>query len=185
MNKELSNNHGDRKDSLPQREYSGIRALANNLPYAIMTGLGTAIFFMGFGNSARGWIVASAYLIYGVAGVVWIMIFLCPHCPFFNTRSCPCGYGRIAAKLRDRKDHDHFKEKFKKHIPVIVPLWFIPVLVAILPLVRNFSWPLLILLIAFALDAFIILPLFSRKHGCTECPQKDLCPWMASKGAGQ
>jgi hypothetical protein len=35
----------------------------------------------------------------------------------------------------------------------------------------------------FAVDAFIILPVLSRKHGCVECPQKDDCPWMGSVGA--
>lgn len=181
MNKEPSNNHLDKKDSRPQREYSGIQELANNFPYVVMIALGTAILLAGLGNSARGWAAATAYLLYGVAGVLWIIIFLCPHCPFFDTRSCPCGYGRIAARLRDKADNDRFKEKFKKHIPVIVPLWFIPILVAVFLLVRSFSWPLLVLLVVFALDAFVILPLFSRKHGCVNCPQKELCPWMASK----
>jgi hypothetical protein len=184
MNKELSNKHGDNKDSRPQREYSGIQELANNLPYGIMIGLGTAILLVGFGNSTPGWTAASVYLLYGVAGVLWIMIFLCPHCPFFNTRSCPCGYGRIAARLRSKRDDDSFKRKFKRHIPVIAPLWFIPVVASVFPLWGSFSWPLLILLIVFALDAFVVLPLFSRKHGCTECPQKDLCPWMAGNDAG-
>ena len=112
MNKELPNKHLDSKDSRPPREYSGIQELANNLPYGIMIGLGTAILLVGFGNSTRGWTAASVYLLYGVAGVVWIMIFLCPHCPFFNTRSCPCGYGRIAARLRSKGDDHSFKRKF-------------------------------------------------------------------------
>ena len=185
MNKEPSNNHGAKKDSRPQREYSCAQELVNNLPYAVMIALGIAIFFMGFGNSARGWIAASAYLIYSVAGIFWIAIFLCPHCRRFNTGSCPCGYGRIAARLRNEKDNDKFKEKFRKHIPVIVPLWFIPLLAGIFLVARSFSWALLVLLVVFALDAFVVLPLFSSKHGCRECPQRDSCPWMAGKNSIQ
>jgi len=63
-----------------------------------------------------------------------------------------------------------------------VPLWFIPILFGAAVIVRSFSWPLLILLAVFALDAFVVLPLFSTKHSCVSCPQKDSCPWMGRKG---
>jgi len=176
-NRKVPNN----KDYQPLHEYSRAQELVNNLPYVAMTVLGAAIFVVGFENPAWGWIAASAYLTYGVAGALWIIIFLCPYCPRWNT-TCPCGYGRIAAKLREKKDDGHFKEKFKKHIPVIVPLWFIPILFGAGLVVRRFSWPLLVLLVVFALDAFVVLPLFSTKHSCVSCPQRDSCPWMGRKG---
>lgn len=177
MNGKVSNN----KDEQPLHEYSHAQELVNNLPYIAMTVLGAAIFIVGFENPVWGWIAAIAYVTYGVAGAFWIMIFLCPYCPRWNA-TCPCGYGRIAAKLREKKEDDRFKEKFKKHIPVIVPLWFIPILFGVGLVVRSFSWPLLILLAVFALDAFVVLPLFSTKHGCTNCPQRNSCPWMGRKG---
>lgn len=164
------------------REYSPAQELFNNIPYIAMIALGTAILVTGFGSSALGLIAAGAYLIYGLAGAFWIMIFVCPYCRYFNTRSCPCGYGRIAAKLREKQAVDCFDEKFKKHIPVIVPLWFIPMLAGMLLVVGRFSWPFLALLVIFALEAFVVLPLVSTKHGCKECPQKDSCPWMKRKG---
>lgn len=160
------------------RQYTWAQELINNIPYAAMTLLGTIIFIVAFGASAWGLTVAGAYLIYGLAGAFWIMIFVCPYCRYWNTRACPCGYGRIAAKLREKSAIDCFDEKFKKHIPVIVPLWFIPILAGGLVLVKQFSWLLLALLIIFALDAFVILPLVSTQHGCKECPQRDTCPWM-------
>ena len=177
-NRKVPNN----KDYRALHEYSCAQELANNAPYAAMTVLGAAIFIVGFADPAWGWIAASAYVMYSVAGVFWIMIFLCPYCPRWNMGSCPCGYGRIAAKLREKKDDNRFKEKFKKHIPVIVPLWFVPILFGAAVVVRSFSWPLLVLLAVFALEAFIVLPLFSAKHGCAECPQRDSCPWMGRKG---
>jgi hypothetical protein len=64
---------------------------------------------------------------------------------------------------------------------VIVPLWFIPLLVGVPVLISRFSCLLLALIVIFAVDAFIILPLISTKHGCKECPQKETCPWMKLK----
>jgi len=146
-----------------------------------MTVLGAVIFVTGFENPVWGWAAACAYLIYAVAGAFWIMIFLCPYCARWNTMSCPCGYGRIAAMLRQKKDAGRFKEKFKRHIPVIVPLWFIPILAGVPLVVRSFSWLMLVLLIVFALVAFIVLPLFSTKYGCADCPERNSCPWMGRK----
>lgn len=162
----------------PSQEYSGVQQLVNNLPYVAMAILGAAVFVVGLRNSPGGWLAAGIYVVYAATGVLWVIIFICPYCHYWDTMACPCGYGRMAPKLREKKDGDRFREKFRKHIPVIVPLWFAPVLAGFYIMVRDFSWILLILLIAFAVDAFIILPLFSRKHGCAECPQKEACPWM-------
>ncbi|HUW17931.1 MAG TPA: hypothetical protein VMW16_01360 [Sedimentisphaerales bacterium] len=167
------------------RQYSRAEALINNLPYIAMTLLGAAIFVVAFNNSAWAWIAAAAYLLYGAAGALWIMVFVCPYCHFWNTAACPCGYGQISANLTEKSDGDRFNEKFRRHIPVIVPLWFIPALVGVIAVVRSFCWPLLALLAVFAIDAFIILPLVSRKHGCVDCPQKHSCPWMGRNDAGQ
>jgi len=160
------------------RLYSPAQELINNTAYIIMILLGAVIVFTGYGGSAGGWISAIAYLAYGIAGAVWIMVFVCPYCRYFDTRACPCGYGHIAAKFCTKQTIECFDDKFKKHIPVIVPLWFIPVIAGVIPLIRNFSLPLLVMLIIFAVNAFIILPLVSTRHGCKECPQKTTCPWM-------
>ena len=165
----------------PPRVYSQVQVLINNVPYAIMTALGGAIILSGFGQSIWGRVGAAAYVLYGIVGALWIMVFVCPFCHYWNTRACPCGYGQIAARLREKKDGDRFAEKFKKHIPVIVPLWIIPVVAGAFALYRDFSWPLLVLLVGFGVDAFGILPLLSRKHGCADCPQKETCPWMGGK----
>lgn len=182
MNQEISNDNPNHQDSPPIRKYSPAQELINNIPYMAMTVLGTVIFAVALGGSALGLTVAAAYLIYGLVGAFWIMIFLCPYCRYWNTKSCPCGYGRIAAKFRKKKTVERFSEKFKRHIPVIVPLWFIPVLAGVPLVIRSFSWTLLVLLVVFALEAFVVLPLVSTKHGCKECPQKDSCPWMKHKG---
>ena len=180
VNKEISDNP-DHQDNASLREYSPAQELINNIPYLAMTVLGTVIFVAALGGSVWGLIAAGAYLAYGLMGAFWIMIFVCPFCGYWNTKSCPCGYGRIAAKFCKKKPIECFSEKFKQHIPVIVPLWFIPVLVGVPLVIHSFSWTLLVLLVVFALDAFVVLPLVSTKHGCKECPQRDTCPWMKDK----
>jgi len=164
------------------KEYSSAQELVNNIPYIVMTVLGTAVLAVGFRNSTWSLIASVTYLAYGIAGAFWIMMFVCPYCRYWNSRSCPCGYGRISAWFRDKSPVECFDEKFKKHIPVIVSLWFIPLLAGLLVVIYNFSWMLLILLVIFTLDAFVILPLISTKHGCKECPQKDMCPWIKLTG---
>ena len=180
VDKEISDNSGH-QDNVPLREYTPAQELFHNIPYIAMTVLGAIVLVAALGGAGWGLISAAAFLAYGIMGTVWIMIFVCPYCNYWNTKSCPCGYGRIAAKFRKKKPIESFSEKFKKHIPVIIPLWFIPVLVGVPFVIRSFSWILLVLLVVFALDAFVVLPLVSRKHGCKGCPQKETCPWMKDK----
>jgi hypothetical protein len=181
MNDEASRNSNDVNEDSPIEEYSYTQQIVNNLPYAAMTLLGAAIFVVGFESAVWGWICASAYVIYSVAGAFWIIVFLCPYCERHNTMCCPCGYGRVAAKFREKADVSRFREKFKKHIAVIVPLWFVPVIAGVVFAVRGFSWLEATLLVVFAVVAFVVLPLFSKGHSCTNCPQKELCPWMGGK----
>jgi len=162
-------------------EYSHLQEFIDNLPYMIMIFLGAVIFFVGIATSFWGFVTAGLYILYGVVGAFWIIIFVCPYCHYFDTRLCPCGYGRIAAKLRTRKGDNLFIEKFKKNIPVIVPLWIAPIVAGGTFLILNFSLRMLTLIVLFAINSFIILPLISRKYGCAHCPQRDTCPWMRRK----
>jgi hypothetical protein len=162
------------------RQYSTGQAIINNIPYIAMTILGAAVFAVSIDRSPWG-LIAAAYLAYGAVGAFWIMVFVCPYCRYWNSSSCPCGYGLLAAKFRKKSTVECFDKRFRKHIPVIVPLWFLPLLAGLPQIIRSFSWPLLVLLVLFAVDAFAVLPLVSTKHGCKECPQKDSCPWITIK----
>ncbi|MBA7518891.1 hypothetical protein ES705_10965 [subsurface metagenome] len=157
------------------------KELINNIPYFAMIVVGAATFAVGFVGSKWGLITPALYLAYGAVGAFWIMMFVCPYCRYWNSRSCPCGYGRIAARLRKQCNTKRFKEKFKRHIPVIVPLWFLPIVAGVPIIIRSFSWMHLVLIGIFVFDAFVILPLVSIKHGCGKCPQKAMCPWMQKK----
>ncbi|MBN2029505.1 hypothetical protein JW824_04605 [bacterium] len=159
-------------------EYTTRQVVIDNLPYIIMTLLGAALFIVGLNAPFWKWLSAGLYIFYSMVGAFWIMLFICPYCHYYGTRGCPCGYGSIAAKLRSQRNEDLFRKKFKRHIPIIYPVWMIPTIAGIVFLIQKFSTLVLVLLILFAIDAFIILPLVSRKSGCAECPQKDQCPWM-------
>ena len=160
------------------REYSHIQEFVDNLPYIIMVLLGAAIFFTCFGASVWRWITSGLYVLYGILGTFWIIVFVCPYCHYYDTRFCPCGYGRIAAKVRVKHDDSLFMRKFRKHIPVIFPLWIAPVATGLTFLILSFSLWMLILIALFAVNSFVILPLLSTRYGCAHCPQRAECPWM-------
>ncbi|MBN1868115.1 hypothetical protein JW916_12590 [Candidatus Sumerlaeota bacterium] len=160
------------------REYSKGETLVANLPYAGMLVIGVAVLLYAYGFSAASLAGAAAYLVYGIVGTLWIMVFVCPYCAYYATRSCPCGYGMIASRIVRRGDGNRFAQKFRRHIPVIVPLWLIPVACGAIVLWRSFSWSLVGLIGTFVIVSYVILPLASRRHACAECPQKVECPWM-------
>lgn len=167
----------EQPENCPVAGVSWTQASIDNIPYAAMLIVGAAILFRGFGG-ATGWVPAASYVLYGVLGTLWIILFVCPYCHFYATRRCPCGYGLAAAKLRAKRDGEQFARQFRRHIPVIVPLWFIPPIVAGVALARAPTWTLAGLTLVFVADAFVILPLVSRMYGCKACPQKANCPWM-------
>jgi hypothetical protein len=162
------------------REYRKIQTIIANVPYGAMVFIGAGAIVFGFGFSPWALAGAISYLVYGVAGCFWIMIFMCPYCTYYATKGCPCGYGIISAHLVRKGERNCFSEKFRRHIPVIIPLWLIPVVCVVIALLQFFSWRLMGLVLSFAVNSYVILPLVSKKHSCAECPQKADCPWMIS-----
>lgn len=173
-----ADDRGAPPEGCPVPAVTHTQELIDNIPYLVMILLGAAMCWVALDGGVRGALTAGLYAVYGVAGALWIMLFVCPYCHFYDTRLCPCGYGKIASKLRPRKDGDRFATQFRKHIPVIVPLWFLPLVAAGIGLYRGFTWLLLGLVLVFAVNSFVILPLVSRMYGCADCTQKDTCPWM-------
>ena len=164
-----------------EKQYTLLQEFIDNLPYLLMIVIGAAINLVAFDMSIWGIIAAGAFIFYGIVGTFWIILFVCPYCHYYNTRSCPCGYGKLASKLRKKSSEERFTEKFKKHIPVIVPLWIIPVIVGIIRVSFDFNRLLIILMITFVINSYLFLPLLARIYGCAHCPQKNDCPWMLTK----
>lgn len=165
----------------PRKEYTHLQEFIHNLPYILMTVIGGAINVIGFKLSILGLLLAGVYIVYGIVGALWIIFFICPYCHYYDTRACPCGYGKIAAKLREKNCEHKFAEKFKKYIPIIVPLWIIPVIEGIIFLTIDFDRLLFIIIITFIVNSYIILPLLARIYSCGHCPQKSDCPWMGKE----
>ena len=164
------------------REYGAFETVRANLPYVGMLALGGLVLGYGYGFSAGALAAAGGYVGYGILGALWIMVFVCPYCAYYDSRGCPCGYGKLAARMVGKGDRNCFSEKFKRHIPVIVPLWVIPVVGGVFAFGRGFSWWLVGLLVLFAANSYVILPWLSKKCSCAECPQKEDCPWMGKAG---
>jgi hypothetical protein len=154
--------------------------ILDNIPYVLMLLLGGAL-VAGAVPAAWAWPVAIAFVVWGLLGSLAFMLFLCPHCPQFG-RACPCGYGLVAVKLRPRGELGLFPKRFRIVVAIIAPLWFIPLLAAGWGLYRHgLSWLTVGLMVVFAVNSFVILPMLSKAHACQECPQKDDCPWMGQK----
>jgi hypothetical protein len=165
-------------------EYSTVHTVLENIPYAAMLLLGAAILIRGLGPQAGTWALGAAFVVYGVAGSFWIMLFLCPHCPSYGQRSCPCGYGVMASRLRPKGDYSEFTRKFRRHIPAIVPLWIVPVVIAAVAMMKSYTSSMAALFGTFVIVSYVLVPWLSKGHGCKKCPQRSLCPWWAGKAAG-
>jgi hypothetical protein len=167
--------------NMSEKKNYTVTFILHNSIYAIMIMLGAIIFLEGTKQSSWGVTLALLFILYGIAGSFWIIFFMCPACALYKSKDCPCGYGILSAKFRKQKEQADFDSLFKRHIWVVVPQWFIPVIAAIVFIIRDFSLLMFILLVLFCVQAFVILPLFSRHYGCSSCPQKENCTWMKSK----
>jgi len=148
--------------------------LLDNFPTALLIGLG---FFIIFSLSPAG---ALFFLVYSVFSIIWFWGRICPVCHFYNTYSCPCGYGKISALFFKKQENKSFQKIFKQNIPVLFPLWFVPPAIGIYRLIISFSFLLLCVVLLFSLIGFIVIPLVSRLVGCKNCSIKEECPWMKS-----
>jgi len=132
-----------------------------------------------------GWIIqflsiagAVIYIVYALASVVFFWKKICPYCHHHGTQACPCGYGVISAKFFGKKNDRSFKKMFRKNIPVMFPNWFVPLIAAVYLLYIKSTAGLIIIIIAFCINGFLIIPLISRLVGCKNCEIREDCPWM-------
>jgi hypothetical protein len=153
-----------------------------NLPYALMILLGASIFVLGFAFSFTAWLSAGLYAIYGIIGIFWIIVFVCPYCHNFGS-GCFSGHGQISSMFRPKKDERLFVAKFKKNIPVIIAIYLIPIIAGVIFLIFSFSYAILALIILFALNSYLVAPEISKKYACANCSVRDECPWMGENSA--
>lgn len=120
------------------------------------------------------WLLAVIYLAYSLLSNVWYMAYVCPYCAHYGLGTCRAGFHLLSGgRFKPRPGHS-FAAQFRRNVAVMIPGWFVPPFVAIYLLLRAFSWPLLVMLIAFCLIGFVILPKDAQRH-CQECEMVD-CP---------
>ncbi|OGF52077.1 MAG: hypothetical protein A2044_07080 [Candidatus Firestonebacteria bacterium GWA2_43_8] len=157
-------------------EYSALHVWIDNIPYIVMVLLGAVIIYI-----VQNALLASLFVVYGIVGTLWFIVFICPFCHYYGSKACPCGYGTLSAKVMKKKDDSKFNKVFKRNVIAIVPLWFLPIAAGVYGMVKSFSVSMLILVVIFIVDSCVILPWVSRKYGCVNCPNKEECFWMAGK----
>jgi len=148
--------------------------LLDNIPTLILFVLGAILL------GKIGWPLAIAMTLYNIASIVLFWKLICPHCPHFNTRACPCGYGALAPIFFSKQDSIDFRQKFRRNIAIVFPAWFIPFGAGLYLLYTRYSRDILITFVAFVIVGFILIPAISRFVGCKGCELKDQCPWMTS-----
>lgn len=124
-----------------------------------------------------GILLALLYAIVTFFGMIWFMAKICPHCKAYGTIYCPSRYGRLSRRIFKRPKKMEFKRAFKRNIWVVSLQWFIPLIAGIYCLFTSFDLYLFLTFIIFIIVAFLWLPLFSRKRGCANCPQRNECAW--------
>ena len=67
--------------------------LIDNIPTLVLIIIGIVIINH---LSSSGAVI---YAIYAFASILWFWAKICPHCHYYGTQSCPCGYGVISAKI--------------------------------------------------------------------------------------
>ena len=149
---------------------SGIRWLSDTFPHILTLVLGTVV--MGLCK----WYLAPLYLLISLFGLIWFLTRICPYCGAFGSKACPSGYGLLSAKLTGRKEGS-FRKAFLTNIWSVALEWFVPLVIGTVFLVLSFDPFLLTALVLFVLVSFVILPLASKKKGCSNCPQGKDCPW--------
>jgi len=158
------------------RKNNRARIQVHNLPEYVMYLLGFIIVYL------LGLIYLVGFLIYFIFSKLWFLKFICTNCPHYDGVKCPSGHAKVASRLFKKGDFSKFQIMFRRHIAVVFPMWFIPVIAGIYILLKDFSLLAVFLLLVFIIDGFIILPIISKKFGCNECELRDRCPWMGGFG---
>jgi len=117
-------------------------------------------------------------LLYSIITTIIFWAKICTCCIHYGTKACPSGYGYLSSKFFKRQKNKNFKKVFKRYVLLLLPSWFLPVIVGVYLLINDFTIKMFILLAVFSVIAFIIIPLFSKISGCRNCKEKNNCPWM-------
>jgi hypothetical protein len=121
--------------------------------------------------------LAVLYLAYCLLSNMFYMAWVCPYCAHYSLGTCPAGFHILSSRRFKPKPGRTFSREFRRNVIVMIPGWFLPPILGIYLLVVHFSWPVLVMLGAFCVVGFWMLPETSKKH-CEGCETAD-CPRRA------
>jgi len=131
-------------------------------------GLGTYIL------SDLHYALAIVYIIYSVIALTLILpLSRCVSC-FYHGRLCNTGWGRVAFYLFKKGDESKYVEHYNYAIFLHL-LWLVPLLAALLQLVRKRDVLVLSILVIYLFILFVE-KIVLKKLCCKKCHQREFCP---------
>lgn len=117
---------------------------------------------------------AIIYVIYSVVALTLILpLSRCASC-FYHGKLCNTGWGKIAAYLFKKGDESRYVDYYN-YATFLHLLWLVPLLVALLQLVRRRDIFVLSIFVLYLLILFIEKVVL-KKLCCRRCHQKEFCP---------
>jgi hypothetical protein len=156
-------------------EHSKTTMVVSNLAMALWIALGTAACW--FLMPVVAWIYLAAALV--LVGIV-LRRLVCVNCYYYGRR-CGTGWGKLAALFFKQGEMEKFSESIGVRIaPAVYGLLsLVPVVLVIIALVRDFTIPGLVVLVALLLVT-VYSAFLSRRKGCSTCKMKLVCPGSVS-----
>jgi hypothetical protein len=120
------------------------------------------------------YVLAIIYIIYSIVALTLILpLSRCVSC-FYHGKFCNTGWGKIAAYLFKKGDESKYVEHYNYAIFLHL-LWSIPLLVALLQLVRQRDILVLVVFVVYIIVLFVE-KIILKKLCCKRCHQREFCP---------
>jgi hypothetical protein len=127
--------------------------------------------------------LAIIYILYSLIALTLILpLSRCVSC-FYHGKVCNTGWGKVAGYLFEKGDESKYVEHYNYAIFLHL-LWLVPLLVALLQVVRKRN---IFALLIFVIYVFILFAekIILKKLCCKRCHQREFCPALPfRKGTG-
>lgn len=118
------------------------------------------------------------YLVYWLWMEIRVLKRSCVNCAYYG-KVCGFGKGKLCALLFKKGDPEKFAEATVSWSDVLPDflVFVFPIIGGIVSLVRDFSWPVLILLVALVFLSFVGNAVIRGSFACKYCRQREIgCP---------
>ena len=118
------------------------------------------------------------YLVYWLWMEIRVLKRSCVNCTYYG-KVCGFGKGKLCSLLFKKGDPEKFAEATVSWTAVLPDflVFIFPIIGGIVSLVRSFSWPVLILLVALVMLSFVGNAVIRGSFACKYCRQREIgCP---------